>query len=485
MPEITDEQLEELLAKARQKVLDESPKDLAALAEVTAPEMRKQLRYCNGKWWLCTGPKSVEENKKLTLGTWCRTWGSGENAFATRVLRRYKKDVSKNNVEQLLFHWRNPLRLDGANLDGYPMLLATANGAVDLETGDLFKTDISELMLTRAAPIPFNKDAECPHWLAHLKRLFVADWETDWFQQALGAGLIGDSNKKPQIFVVLTGPEGNGKGTVARVLTHVLGQDQVAVSMSADDLTSGGLMRHTQWLTRLDKARLAIVNDLRKGQLNDGLIKNLSGGDTLVANKMRQNDEAWEPTHTLFMTSNWAPNFGSGDDTEGMRRRYRPLRTGPTITDEEMAADPEWEEKIYAEAEGILAWVIEGCRKWYAGGQDKRMKWPQMAPWIEEDITANDPAAMWINECVTFDKKQSPRTNTLLHNEYMAWFNKKYGSDWLTRGGVKPVNPDALGRALAAGVRRQGLNPDDYRSSGKDDARKSFRAWHVAVVNQV
>ena len=54
------------------------------------------------------------------------------------------------------------------------------------------------MFLTRATPTKYNPAAKCPTWLAHLQRLFVADWEIDFFQKALGAGLFGDSVEKAQ-----------------------------------------------------------------------------------------------------------------------------------------------------------------------------------------------------------------------------------------------------------------------------------------------
>ena len=269
-----------------------------------------------------------------------------------------------------------------------------------------------------------------------------------------------------------------------RVLERVFGQDQQAVKLNADDLSGGGLNRHLQWMTRLYKARLALVDELRSGQLNSGLVKNLSGGDTIIANEMRQKDQAWRPTHSLFFTANQAPNFGSGDETKGMRRRYRPLMTGPTLTSEEKRRNQGWEGKLYDEAEGILAWAIEGCYLWQKA-EDKDLEPPaEMATWIEADVTANDSAAQWIAECVTFDMGERQSSDSL-HQAYVDWFNDVYGSTWLTNGGEKYASKVALGHALRDAAQRQKLVPDAYKDEwkgqGANGKRRSYVGWRVTV----
>ena len=92
----------------------------------------------------------------------------------------------------------------------------------------------------------------------------------------------------------------------------------------------------------------------------------LSGGDSVVANEMRQADRGWTPSHTLVFTFNTAP---------GLRRR--PGRHAPSVRATAHRAYTPWMRAKFRRtarvksAEVILAWCIEGTRLWLdedAGG---------------------------------------------------------------------------------------------------------------------
>jgi len=279
------------------------------------------------------------------------------------------------------------LATDPAVFDRHPWLLGVGNGVVDLHTGKLSSAS-SSLYIRRAAPTDYVPDAKCPTWLAHLDHLFAGNEEhIDFYQKAVGAALVGDSNQKPQIFVFLLGDSGSGKGAAGRALAIALGQDEHVVNITADDLTVTGFNRHKQWLTRFHNARIAIIEEAERGTLNMSLIKKLSGGDTVVANEMYRSDKAWRPTHSMFLSSNDPPDFGG--DVTGMPRRYMPIPTGERITPK-----PGYEMQLASEAEGILAWAIEGNIRWQEedGGGDIPMS-AEMQQLQTEHLEGNDEFA--------------------------------------------------------------------------------------------
>ena len=263
-------------------------------------------------------------------------------------------DAFVGNIERMT---RTMLATDPAKFDRHPWLLGVGNGVVDLRTGKLTPAS-SQLYIRRAAPTNYVPDAQCPTWEAHLDHLFAGNEDhIDFYQKAIGAALVGDANQKPQVFVFLLGDSGSGKGAAGRALTIALGQDEHVVNIAADDLTTAGFNRHKQWLTRFRDARIAIIEEAERGTLNMSLLKKLSGGDTVIANEMYRADSAWRPTHSMFLSSNDPPDFGG--DITGMPRRYMPIPTGERIT-----PTPGYEVKLANEAEGILAWAIEGCLWW-------------------------------------------------------------------------------------------------------------------------
>jgi putative DNA primase/helicase len=235
-----------------------------------------------------------------------------------------------------------------SSFDRDPWLLGVNNGIADLRTGDLVNDD-AEHYVTRTSPIDYVQRAESPAWLAHIESVFDGDTDVaHCFQKQIGAALVGDAETlKPQVLLQLLGPSGGGKGLATHTLRWVLGSH--AASLRAQDFTDGA-DRHPQWMTRLRGARLAVVEEMKGKTLDVGLLKQLSRGDSVVANEMRMADKEWVPTHTLIFTSNTAPDFGN--DPDGMRRRYVPLPTGPERWGDD--TDGTYARRLRVDAEGIL-----------------------------------------------------------------------------------------------------------------------------------
>jgi putative DNA primase/helicase len=322
------------------------------------------------------------------------------------------------------------LAVEPSDFDSDPWLLGVQDGVVDLRTGDLTEADPA-MMLTKQAPFAPDPTQDISRWLDHLHHTFEEDQErVDYFQKCIGAALVGDSTAKPQQFIYIYGASQSGKGTIMRALTYVLGEEQHIATFSASDLTDRGSDRHKQWLTRFKNCRIAIVEEARTHALDVGTLKILSGGDAIVANAMRQNDQSWLPTHTLFISSNFSPNFS--EDTSGMARRYRPI----TTTKEPRSPIPGYEQGLRLEATGILAWCIDGTRRWLEedGGGDIPMC-EAVERTRDVDISYHNPFAQFIKECLIIQPGlQSKRVE--IQRRFNSWKASEH-DDFI------PVNPQS------------------------------------------
>ena len=136
-------------------------------------------------------------------------------------------------------------------------LIACANGLLRLSTRELIPhtpTLFSENALT------FNYDPEAldpVEWLAFLNSIWGDDREAiDTLQEMFGYLLTADTRQQ-KIFLVV-GPKRAGKGVIARVLTAVLGQDNVCGP------TLGTLGQNFGLQTLIGK-RAAIIADAELG----------------------------------------------------------------------------------------------------------------------------------------------------------------------------------------------------------------------------
>jgi putative DNA primase/helicase len=121
----------------------------------------------------------------------------------------------------------------------------------------------------------------------------------------------------------------------------------------------------------------AIETDEGK-RLAESLIKELTGGDTIRARRMRENFFQFSPTHKLILCSNHKPQVRGTDHGTWRRLRLVPFTArfwNPDVPpapgetrSEHLRAVKGMKDQLLAEAPGILAWAVQGCIDWQANG---------------------------------------------------------------------------------------------------------------------
>jgi P4 family phage/plasmid primase-like protien len=103
----------------------------------------------------------------------------------------------------------------------------------------------------------------------------------------------------------------NGKGVLIRMLTAILGDDNMAWPLRPSEITvsrfGDDVMKRT--FDRMEGKRLVTVNESVGGNLNVNMLKIMSGGDTLTAARMRGNQRAFKPTHKVLLPTNDRPQL--------------------------------------------------------------------------------------------------------------------------------------------------------------------------------
>lgn len=252
--------------------------------------------------------------------------------------------------------------IDHEQLDANPWLLGVQNGVVDLRTGQFRQAHPDDLM-TMQCPVEWDDTAECPRWEAALAEWFPNPDTRAYVHRLVGQALVG--LQRDHLFVIHYGTGGNGKGTFIRALQHVLGPYAVTPEL--------GLLTQTKWgphdtaTSTLFRARLAVATETeRRVKLAEASIKNLTGGDRITARRLYENPWAFTPTHSLWLVTNYKPEI-SGRDA-GIWRR---IRVVPWVTSFARGGDKQLDEKLQAEAAGILRWAVAGALEWQRHGLDE------------------------------------------------------------------------------------------------------------------
>ena len=236
--------------------------------------------------------------------------------------------------------------------DADPWLLNTPDGVVDLRTGNLRPHSSGDYMTKITAVGP---GGDCPRFKLFMREIMAGDEEMVAFvQRVLGYCLTGDISEEVIFFLYGTGQ--NGKGVLTSTIEWIMAD--YCKSAGDEVFTETHNDRHTTEIARLKGARLVLVAEVEEGKRwAEAKLKKMTGGDTLTARFMRQDDFEFKPQFKPLISANHKPQLRSVD--VAMRRRMHLILFLVTIPPEKR--DNELKAKLKDEGPGILQWLIEGC----------------------------------------------------------------------------------------------------------------------------
>ena len=245
--------------------------------------------------------------------------------------------------------------------DGDPNLLNCLNGVVHLPSGELLGHHSSQKQM-KLAPVEYKPFAKCPNFDNFIKQIFMSDAELmSWMQMALGYQLTGHVSE--QVFFSAYGTGANGKSTLYETIIGLLGD--YAGTMQFETLLAGDKSntRVLEAVGKLRGKRMIIASEVDSSRrLSEALIKQLTGGDTLTGTNLHHSSFEFLPTHKINLLANHMPY--TKDASHGMERRIKIVPFQRRFSAEER--DITLPNRLQAEKEGILAWLVRGSKRWYS-----------------------------------------------------------------------------------------------------------------------
>ena len=334
---------------------------------------QNELLYCptHGSWYVYDETKWRRDNDggvfrraKTAVGTVFAEAEAETNPNRQTELRRHgmRSESSRAiNAMVSLASTEYELCVPSERLDGDPWLFNVANGTLDLRTGLLSDHDRTDY-ITKASPIEWRVDAECPLWDDFISYAMEGDDEVvEFLHRFFGYCLTGLVTE--QVLLFMEGTGGNGKTTALLMLMHVLGD--YGIQGAPGLLMAKHGESHPTEVADLEGTRFVANAEVEKGKpFAESLIKQLTGSDPIRARRMRQDFYQFEPTHKLCIAANHRPIIKGND--EGIWRRVIRIPWNKQIPPEKR--DPFFFDKLKAEAPGILRKMVEGCLAWQKHG---------------------------------------------------------------------------------------------------------------------
>mgnify|MGYP006291284529 CR=1 FL=1 len=333
--------------------------------------------------------------------------------------------------------------------DSDPWLLNCKNGTLDLRSGDL-RPHRREDLITCALPVEYHAGAKCPRWTRFMDEIFDGDASfVEFMHRAIRYSLTGDIGE--QVCFILHGFGANGKSTLLTTIGKLLGD--LARHASIETFTERDSGRIPEDRARLRGARFVTTSETGRGhRLDESFVKDATGGEPITARFLHQNSFEFSPSFKLFMACNHKPAICGTD--HGIWRR---IRLVPFTQKFNPRAEPDLQLTLNAELPGILAWAVEGCRKW----QDQGLGMPDAVKAATESYRSeSDLLGLFIDEVCTVAHSLTVSSSDL------------YGAyrEWCETGGYRPLNQ----RNFGLGLKERGY--ENFSSSG----RKKWRGIGVS-----
>jgi P4 family phage/plasmid primase-like protien len=242
------------------------------------------------------------------------------------IKTKLKKTGDKNNILREaaeIFYDDEFIR----NMDTNKHLMCFNNGVVDFKN-KVFRDGYPEDYITKTTKnnyVPYDENNEEFQKISceikdFMNNLFPIPDLNKYMYDHLASCLIGTN--KNQTFNVYHGSGSNGKSIIADLMSVTLGEYKGTVPITLVTDVRGKIGGTSDEVLKLKGVRYAVMQEPSKGvKLNEGIMKELTGGDPIQARGLYSESEIFEPQFSLVVCTNNLFDIESNDD--GTWRRIR------------------------------------------------------------------------------------------------------------------------------------------------------------------
>lgn len=310
---------------------------------------------------------------------------------------------------------KTPVRVRATPITAEPLetMMNFRNGMLEWRTGEFFDHDPGYRSTIQLA-CDWDPDATCPKFEAWLAATLHPDYvKLAW--EMIGY-LMKSGNEKHRAFL-LYGVGGSGKSTLLRLITHLLGEQNVAAETL--DALNGNRFRAASLFGRIAN----IAGDIDATyQENTAMFKSITGQDRITVENKGEKPFRFTNWAVPVWSANKIP--GSADVTVGYMRRWVVLRFTQPVDAKDRVDD--LEKQFFDELPGIAAHGVRSLRDmqergdFYEGGEVIKGK--------EEFAMAIDQVRQWIADG---EVMAGPEIETELKKLYASY------TIWAERAGVR------------------------------------------------
>lgn len=333
------------------------------------------------------------------------------NLRNSRDVRWAERTANRSGIESMLLLAESNIELleerDRFDADS-DAVLDSLGYRIDLRTGNFEIAMPHHRFTKRLGTSPSNCERG-PRWLKFLEEI-MPDPEVRDFLQVF-AGYILTGHVSEHVLLVCHGAGANGKSVFINTLQEILGDYAKMISPELLLPPDGKIPPHE--VAELEGLRLAVFSETEQGgRLSEAALKRITSEDKVHACRKYEAPHDFRPSHKGILASNHMPHVRSFD--EGTWRRLVLVRFPVTIP--EANRNQHLQDELRREFPDILAWAIEGARRWYSEGLVR----PESVKIATSSYRESEDAVGQFIECQKLGSELSTRARPLWE-AYQAW----------------------------------------------------------------
>lgn len=381
--------------------------------------IQKEWYYWTGKVWQVDNSGEIKKLADVIIDDMKKEAFRADGDIQDELLKWCNRTASSKGKTNMITETQHlegiPVQPD--EFDAYTDYINCQNGIVNLRTGELLPHD-SNFMMTRICYTDYDTTCGEPKlWLKFLNDVCNGDKELiNYLQKCVGYSLSGSIREQCAFFIYGIG--NNGKSTFLDTISDLMGTyaSNVQPETIMVKKNDGGANSD---IARLKSSRFVTSVEPNEGvRLNEGLVKQLTGGDKVTCRFLYGKEFEYVPEFKIWIGTNHKPTIRGTD--VGIWRRIKLIPFEVNIPKDKV--DKTLKYKLRKELPQIFNWAVQGCIKW----QEEGLELPKCVQDATKEYKAEmDILTNFMEQCIEIDyKSPEPIMAPQLFNLYTVWAQK-------------------------------------------------------------
>ena len=348
---------------------------------------------------------------------------------------KLKKTNDKNNIMREameIFFDKDFTR----NMDANPYLLCFTNGVFDFKAKE-FRQGYPQDYITKTTNVPYVKynyedyKSTIDELMTFMEQLFPQPELCRYMWDHLASCLIGI--KKEHAFNIYRGSGSNGKSILTDLMSHCLGDYKGTVPITLVTEKRNSIGGTSSEVIQLKGVRYAVMQEPSKDAvINEGIMKELTGGDPIQARALYSDSEIFIPQFSLVVCTNALFEIKSNDDGTWRRMKLvdflaKFVSEGETHTDDTQYVFPKdkgLKEKLPQWATVFISMLVK--RACETDGEVKDCS--EVSSASNKYRQSQDCIAGFISDKIIKDENGHGCSKKVLNDVFKEWFQMNYGN---------------------------------------------------------